>query len=416
MIEYKLVCEGCQSEYHSASGLYKCSKCQGSLRVEYNFSANDGPLTEMMRSKANQGMWNYRTLLPVQGDRAITMGEGNTPLVKAVNLAGLVGMDHVYIKNETLNPTGTFKDRCMSVSITKALELKAAGVILGSAGNAASAAAAYSTRANIPCYVLIPQVTPLERVVQTMLYGGKVIQIDGTVNDCIDMIDSVREKMGFHNVTTASVHNPYQAEAPKTIAYEMGKQLDWEVPDWILVPIGGGGILSAIWKGYNDLYRLGLIDKLPRMVGTQADGCAAVVKAFKAGKNSSEIENWGKPETIAAAIADPYPLDGKSALEAIYRSHGYGEWVADEEILSAQKALAGTEGIFAEPASSTTIAGLIKLRKAEIIGPGETAICVATGTGLKDPKLAARNIGTPLQIKKGIPELMAAIEDYSRKS
>lgn len=415
MTEYKLVCEGCQNEYRSDSGIYKCSKCQGDLRVEYTFPAKDGPLIEIMRGNGNKRMWNYRELLPVQGEQAVTMGEGNTPLVDAINLARLVGMDRVFIKNETLNPTGTFKDRCMSVSITRALELKAAGVILGSAGNAASAAAAYSARANLPCYVLIPQVTPLERVVQTMLYGGKVIQIDGTVNDCIDMIDSVREKMGFHNVTTASVHNPYQAEAPKTIAYEMGKQLDWEVPDWILVPIGGGGILSAIWKGYNDLYKLGLINKLPKMVGMQADGCAAVVKAFKAGKKSWEIEDWGKPDTIAAAIADPYPLDGKSALEAIYRSHGYSEWVADEEILSAQKALGGTEGIFAEPASSTTIAGLIKLRNVGIIRPGETATCVVTGTGLKDPKLAAKNIAAPPQIKKGIDELMAAIENYSCK-
>lgn len=412
MLNYNLVCEACGSKFGHESGIYKCSSCGGSLRVEHIFPDDSSYLADIIKDSNSMSMWDYRELIPVKSEKIITMGEGKTPLVDGTNLAKRLNINRAYIKNETLNPSGTFKDRCMTVSMSKALELNAPAVILGSAGNAASSAAAYAARAGLPCYVLVPMVTPLERVVQTMLYGGRVVLVDGTVNDCIDMIQDVHKEYGWHNVTTACVHNPYQAEGPKTISYEMGKQLEWDVPDWILVPMGGGGILSAIWKGYKDMYKLGLIKKLPKMVGMQATGCAAVVKTFKENKKPSEMVSWGKPNTIAAAIADPYPLDGMTALGSIYESKGYSDWVTDEEILNGQKTLAQCEGIFAEPASSTTVAGLIKLRGAGIIGENDTAVCVVTGTGLKDPKLAARNISDPPRVSKDTRSLIEAIKTY----
>jgi len=410
---FDLICTSCNSKYESKSQVYTCKNCGKRLRIEYKYSRQHNYLAEIIKT-AEGGVWNYREFLPVESDKIITMGEGNTPLVEAPNLESLLEINNVFIKNETLNPTGTFKDRCMTVAISKAVEFNATAVILGSAGNAASAAAAYATRANMPCYVLIPAVTPIERVVQTALYGGRIIRIDGTVNDCIDMIHFVQKEYGWHNVTTANVYNPYQGEGPKTIAYEIARQLNWKTPDWILVPIGGGGILSAIWRGFKEMYEIKVIDKLPRMVGLQADGCASVVKAFKEKKKSHEIEDWGKPNTIAAAIADPYPLDGQIALESIYESHGYAEWVSDEEIMNGQKILARCEGIFAEPASSTTIAGLIKLKSKGIINRSDSVVCVVTGTGLKDPAIAAKNIIEPPIIANDINSLLNALSGYEK--
>lgn len=413
-MDFELICDSCNSKFNSGSNLYVCSNCGKRLRIEYKFPQDNRYLTDIIKNSHGGDIWDYKEFLPIKSDKLITMGEGKTPLVNASNLAKQLNMKKVFIKNETLNPSGTFKDRCMTVALSKAVELNAPAVILGSAGNAASSAAAYAARANIPCYVLVPAATPIERVVQTALYGGRVIRIDGTVNDCIDMIKFAQKEYGWHNVTTANVYNPYQGEGPKTIAYEIAKQLNWEVPDWILVPMGGGGILSAIWKGFKEMYKIKVINKLPRMIGLQATGCAAVVKAFKEKKKSYEIKDWGKPDTIAAAIADPFPLDGEIALDSIYESKGYAEWISDKEILKGQKAVAECEGIFAEPASSTTIAGLIKLKNAGIINENESAVCIVTGTGLKDPKIAAKNIKEPPVISKDIKSLLKVLSDYSR--
>ena len=409
-MEYALVCRKCDAQIRNESP-YQCTHCGGTLDCEFDFTDNCQEVKKVVKNA--QEFWDYAPFFPVDTHEPITMGEGRTPLVKADRVAEKLDIARVLVKNEATNPTGTFKDRCMSVSLTKARELAAPAVALGSAGNAGAAAAAYAARASIPCYVFLPASTPVERVAQTLMYGARMISVRGTTTDCIDMVGEACKLHGWHNVTTAIPYNPFQAEATKTIAFELAQEMKWDVPDWILVPIGGGGILSGIYKGYHEMHKMGLIDKMPRMVGVQASGCAAVVKAFKEGKEPEKIEIWGTPPTgIAVAIADPYPLDGTTALSAIYESNGYSEMVSDAEILAGQALLAGGEGVFVEPASATTIAALAKLREKGAIKRNEQVVCIATGTGMKDPKLAAKQVQTPPVVNRDMDQLNTLLATF----
>jgi threonine synthase len=354
--------------------------------------------------------WDYAPFFPVLAESKVTMGEGNTALIAAQRLQEKLGVRRLFLKNETANPTGSFKDRCMSLSFTKALELGAPAVALGSAGNAGASAAAYAARAQVPCFVLIPESTPLERVALIAMLGAQIILVRGSTTDCIELVEEACKVYGWHNVTTASAYNPFQAEATTTIAFELARALDWSVPDWILVPIGGGGILSGIYKGYRVLHTLGLVDRVPRMVGVQAAGCAPVVQAFQEGRAPDEIERWGSPTGVAVAIADPYPMDGCTALQAIYQSRGYSESVSDGEILKAQSLLANCEGVCAEPASATTVAALAKLLQKGVIKPTEEAVCIITGTGMKELQLIRGKVGHPPVIEKNAEDLSKAVE------
>lgn len=405
-----LICDGCRKVWDPFQGLYACPDCGSSLHTAFDIENNKGFVKEVISQGKN--FWDYKALTSLKPETSpLGMGEGNTPLVACAKTSGDLNINY-YVKNETLNPSGTFKDRCMSVSISKAKEFGAEGIIIGSAGNAGASAAAYSAKAGLPCYVLIPSKTILARITQTIMYGARVILVNGNVNNCIDLIKELSGKPGFHNVTTAARYNPYQADGPKMIAYSLAHDMGWEVPNWILVPIGGGGILSSIWQGYKDMYKVGLIKRLPRMVGMQAAGCAAVVKAFKENKRPEEVEDFGSSQTIAAAIADPYPLDGWTALQAIYESKGCAVAVDDEEILGGQQLLASKEGIFPEAASSTTVSGTYKLVEKGLIKKGDSVISIITGTGLKDISFAAERISLPPVIDNSLEKLVELLKYY----
>lgn len=348
----------------------------------------------------SKGIWAYEPMLLVETKNIVSMGEGFTPLTKAINLAELMNMKGLFIKNEGVNPTGTFKDRCQSVAITKAVQSDIKGVIIGSAGNAGASAAAYAAKAKLPCFVFLPAHTPKERLIQIIQYGAIVIKIEGSVNDCIDIIDYVKDEFKLENVSTANSMNPYQGAGCKTISYEIAYQLGFKAPNWIITPIGGGGLLYGIYCGFKEMYNLGIIDKIPRMAGIQADGCAAIAAAFRKNLSPNEIVKSDGYQTLAVSIADPYPLDGKYALKAIYDTNGYSDSVSDTEILRAQKELSEQEGIFGEPASSVTIAALHKLLKQNIINSQETVVCVISGNGLKDLTSAGQLIQDVKIIKK----------------
>ena len=359
-----------------------------------------------------KGLWAYAPMLPVSPEYVISMGEGATPLVAAPRLSEAYGAAKLWIKNEGLNPTGTFKDRCHSIAISRAVESGAKGVILGSAGNASAAAAAYAARAGLACIVFLPAHTAETRMAQTLQYGAHVIKIKGSVNDCVDMITCVREKYPLENVTTAICMNPWQGEGCKTIAYEIAWQLGFEAPDWIICPIGGGGILYGIYTGFRDMFELGLIKSLPRMAGIQAAGCAAISKAFRENRRPDQIETFPAFETLAVAIADPYPLDGKEALGAIYATKGYADSVTDEEIMLAQKDLSSQEGIFAEPASSVTVAALRKLLAQNVISQSESVVCIVTGNGLKDLPSASMLMPKPPVLEPDRSLVLGEIEKF----
>ena len=391
MKQYYQVCRMCGKKWKSSA--YHCPSCGGTLHSVYEMS-DQIYLKNLIKNASS--FWDYEELLPVEEKTAkITMGEGNTPLVVAENLGSQIGIKKLYLKNEGVNPSGTFKDRCMSISFSKAKELGAEAVVIGSAGNAGAAAAAYAARAGLPCYVMVPAETPVQRMALIHHYGARVIPVNGSVTDCIELIGQVYEKYGWHNVTTAAVYNPFQADAEKTIAYEMAKQMEWSVPDWIAVPVGGGGILSGIYEGFQDLLRLGLTDRLPRMIAVQEKGCNPLVKAFREKKAPSQIERVKNPEGIAVAIADAFPLDGETALTAVYDSSGWAEDVNDEEILKSQQELGRTEGIFAESASAATYAAVAKMRAKGKIKANESVVCVITGNGVKELPQIEKNMKRP---------------------
>ena len=317
----------------------------------------------------------YRKYLPVnENTPIISLCEGNTPLIKAKNFAKEIGLDaEIYFKYEGLNPTGSFKDRGMTMAVTKAVEDGSNAIICASTGNTSASAAAYAARAKIKCYVLIPDGhIAMGKLSQAMMYGAKVIAINGNFDAALD---AVREISSKYPITLVNSVNPYRIEGQKTGAFEIVDALN-NAPDYHFIPVGNAGNITAYWKGYKEYYKDNKCTKLPKMMGIQAKGAAPIVLGHK-------VEN---PETIATAIRIGNPASWEYALNAKNESSGTIDMVDDEEILSAYRLLAKTEGIFAEPGSIASIAGLIKLK--DKIKSGSKIVCILTGNGLKDPTTA----------------------------
>ncbi len=402
---YDLVCRACGR--HTKQDVFRCPHCNGIL--DCRFDLEDPPRYRSILQGA-KGFWDYRPFFPVAGERPVSLGEGNTPLVAAPRLASQLGMQGVYVKNEGMNPSGTFKDRCQSIAYTKAQEMAAPATIIGSAGNAGAAAAAYAAASGIPCFVVVPADTNMERLAQTLQYGANLIRVQGNVSDCIELLETVCKERGWQDMTTAHSHNPFQGEGTKTIAYELARDMEWDVPDWIIVPIGGGGILSSIYKGYQEMYTLGLIQRMPKMAGVQEAGCAAVAEAFEKGAAPQAIQRVQNPTGVAVAIKDAYPLDGETALQAIYDSGGVAARVTAGQIAQAQGELGRSCGVFAEPASAATVAALFKLREAGVVQKEDRAVCIITGNGLKDAGFALQQILQPPAIPMSQAALNAQID------
>ncbi|HDK26840.1 MAG TPA: threonine synthase [Candidatus Atribacteria bacterium] len=412
---YILKCFACGKEYNDhQKSIYRCKKCGGSLEIIYGYDELAHKINTKILEERKIGVWKYKELLPVRDDsKIITLGEGGTKLHKCERLAEVLGIKKLYAKDETRNPTGTYKDRPATVGISKALEFGAKTIAIASDGNAGPATAAYAAKAGLKCYVFMPSLTPIERIVQVQAFGGKVILIKGTVSDCIDILTEVQAYYGWYQLTTAIPSNPYQAEGSKTIAYEICEDLMWNIPNWVVIPVGGGGLLTANWKGFKEFFKLGIITKLPKIAAVQAEGCAPLVKAYN--EDKEKIEIWGKPKTIAITIGVPYPLDGTAALKAIRESKGIAVAVSDEEILKVEKLLAQTEGIFAEAAGVASLAGVKKLIGEGIINSEERVVFEVTGTGLKDLKSAMKTYEKPPCIEAKPKEVEDAVKFWERQ-
>ncbi len=329
----------------------------------------------------------YREFLPVGDDTpVITLLEGNTPLIEAPNLARAIGFKgKIYLKYEGLNPTGSFKDRGMTVAISKAVESGKKAVICASTGNTSASAAAYAARAGLRAYVLLPKgAVAIGKLSQAMIYGAKVLAVRGTFDDALHIVRKVGEQFPVEIVNSV---NPYRIEGQKTAAYEVCDALG-DAPDYHFIPVGNAGNITAYWKGYKDYKKAGKIEKLPKMMGWQAEGAAPIVKGYP-------IKN---PQTIATAIKIGNPYSWKNALKAAEESGGRIDMVSDGEILSAYKTVAGTEGIFCEPASAASVAGLIKLTREGFFRGGEVVVCTLTGNGLKDPDTAIKVCEEPVTV------------------
>lgn len=345
-----------------------------------------------------QGLINkYREYLPVnEYTPVVTLNEGNTPLIKADNLAREIQPDvEIYLKFEGCNPTGSFKDRGMTLAVTKAKEDGSNAIICASTGNTSASAAAYGAKAGLKTYVLIPDgYIALGKLSQAMMYGAEIIAIEGNFDEALEL---VRKISTDYNITLVNSLNPYRIEGQKTGAFEICDSLE-QAPDYHFIPVGNAGNITAYWKGYKEYFEKGKINNLPKMMGFEAEGAAAIVRG----------ERILHPETIATAIRIGNPASWTKAEEARDESKGTISSVTDDEIISAYKLIAKTEGILAEPASAASVAGLIKCKNT--LKPGSKCVCVLTGNGLKDPDSAIKYAGVEVKkTKNDIKEILKII-------
>nr|MDO8134678.1 threonine synthase [Candidatus Njordarchaeum guaymaensis] len=408
-------CAECGKEYPLTEMLYSCPACapkgmlRGTLDVEYDYEEARSRLSRETLQGRKTPFWKYGELLPVFDESFIvTLGEGNTPLLKADKLASSIGAGKLYLKNETRNPTWSFKDRVFTVMISKALEYGRNTVVVASTGNAAAAASAYSAKAGIRCYIFVSETTSTAKITQMLMHEAKVIKLKGGLLEAGSLALEASKQFGWFHVTTGKSMQPYSTEGPKTLAYEIAEQLDWEVPDNVVVPVGGGDTLGGIWKGFKDLKEIGLIDKLPRMVAAQAEGAPLVVKAFRENKEFFQVMPI-EPKTIAAGIKVGI-LTGPWPLNALKESDGEAETVTDGEIIQAEKLMAKKEALFAEPASAAPLAVLKKLLNQGKISKMECNVCIITGAGLKDIDSLEKYLESPPIIKPDMRILKSLLE------
>jgi threonine synthase len=353
---------------------------------------------------SNNNYWpglvnKYREYLPVTDKTpVITLNEGNTPLIKASHIKEVLKQDvELYFKYEGSNPSGSFKDRGMTMAMTKAAEDGAEAVICASTGNTSASAAAYAAKADISCIVLIPEgKIAMGKLAQAMIHGAMVIQVDGNFDEALNIVKEIVEK---HPIILVNSINPYRIEGQKTAAFEIYDQLGF-VPAHHALPVGNAGNITAYWKGYNEYKNAGKSDSLPKMLGFQAAGAAPIVLGHP-------VEN---PETVATAIRIGNPASWKGAENARDESGGVIDSVTDKEILEAYQFIASREGIFCEPASAASLAGVIKLSKQDYFSKGDSIVCTLTGNGLKDPDNAIKLSDSPIKVKADV----SAIEDALR--
>jgi threonine synthase len=397
-----LRCISCSTEY-TYGKLFACDKCQGFLEIIYDMDAAADSSDVSRFGKGDSLVEKYSLLLPVkQVGSSVSLGEGGTPLLKSDRLAEEIGLKRLYLKDETRNPTGTFKDRSVSVGVSVAKENGVVEVSTASTGNAGTSLAAYSAKAGIRCRIIIPATASQTKLIQAMAYGATIIPIEGSVDAALRLLKDAYEAWGWYPIPTSGPINPYQAEGAKTIAYEISADLV-EDPDWVLYPICGGDNIAANWKGFNELEQLDMGGEPPKLVGVQASACASLVEPLREGHE--RIRTIANPQTIASSICIEYPPTGLAALRAIKESHGVAMDVTDEQMLQAQDLLASREGIFAEPASASVIAGLKLLQDQGVIASDDIVVCVITGTGLKETQVLQSKYTIPFPVaptKEGI--------------
>jgi threonine synthase len=378
---YRLQCFNCHTRYPTQTPNYRCKKCGGLLEVSFQIIHRKIPWKNRSLS-----VWKYRELLPVDNDRYITtLAEGGTGLHHCQRLGREMGLKRLYVKNEGENPTGSFKDRGMTVALSKARELGKKRVVCASTGNTAASLAAYSARAGLQCIVVVPEgKIAAGKMLQVMIHGASIFEVKGDFDQAMAAVVKLAERRrGFYLMNSL---NPFRLEGQKTLAYEVCDQLEGVPPEVLLLPVGNGGNISAIWKGFCEFGKLGITGTRPRMIGVQAERAAPIAKAVK--RKQDTIQPVANPQTIASAIRIGSPVNWTKVLHAIDESHGTAETVSDKEILEAQKDLARKEGIFVEPASAASMAGLRKIRESGDIDRSDLVVCVTTGHGLKDPSVA----------------------------
>ncbi len=390
-----LQCRECGQDYPKEP-LHVCETCFGPLEIVYDYDAIAKAISREKIAGRDKNLWRYRELLPIDGEPQVGMYSGYTPLVKAHRLAEALGVKELYIKDDSVNhPTFSYKDRVVSVAISKAIEFGFDTVSCASTGNLANSVAAHAAKAGLNCYVFVPDGLEQGKIIGSAIYGPKTIAIKGNYDDVNRMCSEIGDKYGwaFVNVNL----RPYYSEGAKTHAYEIAEQLGWKLPKHIVVASAGGTILPKLAKAFKELAKVGLLqDTGCKIYSAQAAGCAPIINALHKG---TDMISPVKPNTIASSIAIGNPADGYYAVHAVKESGGWGESVTDEEIVEGIKLLARTEGIFTEPAGGTEVAVTRKLIQKGRIPRDESIVISITGNGYKSLEAVARSVEQPYTIK-----------------
>jgi len=402
-----LKCKECGEEY-ALGAKHVCEDvCFGPLEVVYNYDEIRRRVSRDAIAAGPNSIWRYKDFLPVNTDTPIDVGTGMTPLVQANRLARHLGLKQLYIKNDAVNmPTLSFKDRVVSVALTRARELGFSTVSCASTGNLANSTAAIAAHAGLDCCVFIPADLEAGKILGTLIYGPIVMAVEGNYDQVNRLCSEVANThgWGFVNINL----RPYYSEGSKTLGFEVAEQLGWQLPDHIVAPLASGSLFGKIYKGFQEFTKVGLVaDKAVRFSGAQADGCSPIAQAFREGR---DFISPVKPNTIAKSIAIGNPADGVYALDIARKTQGTIESVTDAEIVDGMKLLAETEGIFTETAGGTTIAVLKKLVEAGKVDPDETTVAYITGNGLKTQEAVAGYIGEPLTIEAKLGSFERALE------
>ncbi len=381
--------------------MYTCPMCGEPLTIVYNKGYLKGRALEGFRGR---GVWRYSPMLPFEGDvKPVSLNEGDTPLHRSLRLGGKLGLEELLLKNEGLNPTASFKDRGMTVAVTDAVRRKASRVICASTGNTAASVAAYAARAGLKSYVLVPSgIVARGKLAQAVAYGARIVKVRGSFDEALEIVMETVSRDG--DIYLMNSVNPYRIEGQKTLAFEVWEQMGGRTPDWLVLPVGNAGNITAVWKGFKELTEVGLTQRTPHILGVQAEGASPLARAFEMGFD--ELVPVENPETYATAIRIGKPISWRRALAAARESGGSIISVSDDSILEAQKTLARMEGVFVEPASAASIAGLEKAMEDGLIGDEDSVVAVLTGHGLKDPDSAIRMGVEEVEAEPG-PEALA---------
>lgn len=380
-----LECTNCGKTYTAEEIHTTCPECSKVLYARYDLDAarKGFAKTDLIGRPAN--MWRWFEIMPVRdADNVVTLGEGHTPLLPAPALGQVHGAKHIYFKEEGLNPTGSFKARGLSAAVSKAVELGVKAIGMPSAGNAAAAVSAYGSRAGIDVHVFMPMDTPELMKRECHVYGAHVYTVKGLINDAGKIVRENAQARGWYDVST--LKEPYRAEGKKTMGLELAEGFNWELPDAIIYPTGGGTGIVGMWKAFHELETLGWIgSKRPKMISVQAEGCAPIVKAFDDGATHADL--WPDAHTIAPGLRVPVAIADYLILDAIRTSDGKALTVSDDEILKALNEIAKLEGLFTAPEGAASYAGYKKLLEEGFLKPDEKVVLFNTGSGLKTPEL-----------------------------
>ena len=405
-----LKCRECGREY-PVEPIYVCEFCFGPLEVAYDYKSIAKAISRKKIEKREQSLWRYRELLPIDGDPQVGLNSGFTPLVKADRLATVLGVDELYIKDDTVvHPTLSFKDRVVSIALTKAKEFGFDTVACASTGNLAHSVSANGASAGFKRFIFIPATLEASKIIASLVYEPNLIAVDGNYDDVNRLCSEVANKYrwAFVNINI----RPFYAEGSKTIGYEIIEQLGWKAPDNVVVPCASGSLLTKVWKSFKEFKEVGILKELDTKVfAAQATGCSPIAAAIKQG---TDVIRPVKPNTIAKSLAIGNPADGFYATQVVRETEGYGEDVSDQEIIDAIKLLAKTEGIFAETAGGVTLASTKKLiETGRIKREGVTVICI-TGNGLKTQEALQGHVAAPYYIKPNLASFEEVLEKIQK--